>query len=52
MRSGPGACEARRAVERLVEAQVSNLVLSGKLLKHPAWRLAYDEGGVYLLPDA
>ena len=52
VRSGPGAREARRAVQRLVEAPLSSLVLSGKLEKHKEWRLTYDEGGVYLLPDA
>ena len=52
VRSGPGAREARRAVQRLVEGPLSSLVLAGKLQKHKAWRLSYDEGGVYLLPDA
>jgi ATP-dependent Clp protease ATP-binding subunit ClpC len=50
-RSGPGAREARRVVERLVEGPLSGLVLSGKLGRSKAWRLLYDEGGVYLLPD-
>ena len=50
-RAGPGAREARRTVERLVEAPLSALVLSGKLSRHPAWRVVYDEGGAYLLPD-
>ena len=52
VRSGPGAREARRAVQRLVEAPLSSLVLSAKLKNHKVWRLVYDEGGVYLLPDA
>jgi len=46
-----GARELRRTVERLVEAPLANLALSGKLARHAAWRLVYDEGGVYLLPD-
>jgi ATP-dependent Clp protease ATP-binding subunit ClpC len=51
VRSGPGAREAQRTVERLVEGPLSSLVLSGKLTRSKAWRLLYDEGGVYLLPD-
>jgi ATP-dependent Clp protease ATP-binding subunit ClpA len=50
-KEGPGAPEARRALERLVEKPLSALVLSGKLGKHRAWRVVYDEGGIYLLPE-
>jgi ATP-dependent Clp protease ATP-binding subunit ClpC len=45
-----GARELLRTVERLVQAPLSGLVLAGKLVRHPVWRLEYDEGGVYLLP--
>jgi ATP-dependent Clp protease ATP-binding subunit ClpC len=45
-----GVRELRRTVERLVEAPLATLVTSGKLKRHPAWRLTYDEGGVYWLP--
>jgi ATP-dependent Clp protease ATP-binding subunit ClpC len=45
-----GVREVRRAVERLVQAPLSNLILEGKIRKHPAWTVAYDEGGVYLIP--
>jgi hypothetical protein len=42
----------RRAVERLVQAPVANLILEGKINRHPAWTVAYDEGGVYVIPAA
>jgi ATP-dependent Clp protease ATP-binding subunit ClpC len=45
-----GVREVRRAVERLLQAPLSNLILEGKIRKHPAWTVAYDEGGVYLIP--
>jgi ATP-dependent Clp protease ATP-binding subunit ClpC len=45
-----GAREMDRTIERLVQAPLSGLVLSGKLSRHAAWSLVYDEGGVYLLP--
>jgi ATP-dependent Clp protease ATP-binding subunit ClpC len=47
------ACGVRdlpRAVERLVEAPLSSLILDGKIRKHAAWRVAYDEGGIYVVP--
>jgi ATP-dependent Clp protease ATP-binding subunit ClpC len=47
-----GAREVRRAVERLVQAPVANLILEGKINRHPAWTVAYDEGGVYVIPAA
>ncbi len=46
----PARGGARRAVERLVQAPLSNLILEGKIRKHPAWTVAYDEGGVYVIP--
>jgi ATP-dependent Clp protease ATP-binding subunit ClpC len=39
-----------RAVERLVQAPVAHLILEGKIKRHPAWTVAYDEGGVYVIP--
>ena len=45
-----GARELARTVERLVQAPLSGLVLSGKLSRHPVWRVVYDEGGLYVLP--
>ncbi len=45
-----GVREVRRAVERLVQAPLSNLILEGKIRRHPAWTVAYDEGGVYVIP--
>jgi ATP-dependent Clp protease ATP-binding subunit ClpA len=44
--------EARAIVERLVHGPLSALVLTGKLTRHPAWAAVYDEGGIYLLPEA
>jgi C-terminal, D2-small domain, of ClpB protein len=53
-RTGTGAAgdarELGRAVERLVEAPLGNLIQDGKIRKHPAWRVAYDEGGIYVVP--
>ena len=46
-----GARELRRTIERLVEAPLTQLALSGKLARSRAWRVTYEEGGVYLLPD-
>jgi ATP-dependent Clp protease ATP-binding subunit ClpC len=45
-----GARELGRAVERLVQSPLSGLILSGKLYRHAAWQLVYDEGGIYVLP--
>lgn len=41
-----------RAVERWVGGPLDKLGASGKLGKHSAWQLVYDEGGVYWLPDS
>jgi ATP-dependent Clp protease ATP-binding subunit ClpA len=46
-----GVRELRRTVERMVEAPLAALVAGGKLQRHPGWRLIYDEGGVYWLPE-
>ena len=45
-----GARGLRRTVERLAEAPLSALIASGKLARHAAWRLVYDEGGLYWVP--
>ena len=47
-----GVRDLGRAVERLVEAPLSSLILDGKIRKHAAWRVAYDEGGIYVVPRA
>ena len=49
--SAPGARGATRTVERLVHGPLSALVLTGKLTRHTAWAVVYDEGGIYLLPE-
>jgi ATP-dependent Clp protease ATP-binding subunit ClpC len=46
-----GARELRRVVERMVQAPLSALVLSGKIRRHAAWRVAFDEGGIYVVPE-
>jgi hypothetical protein len=33
-----------------VTARLSSLILDGKIRRHPAWRVAYDEGGIYVVP--
>jgi ATP-dependent Clp protease ATP-binding subunit ClpC len=50
--AAPGARGAKRTVERLVHGPLSALVLTGKLTRHTAWAAVYDEGGIYLLPEA
>lgn len=45
-----GARELQRTVERLLQVPLSNLILSGKIKRHPEWQLVYQEGGVHLLP--
>ena len=47
-----GARELRRTIERLVEAPLAELVLSGELGRHPAWRLTWANGNVRILPDS
>jgi ATP-dependent Clp protease ATP-binding subunit ClpC len=46
-----GVRAAQRAIDRLVRAPLSSLILAGKLAKHPAWHVVHDEGGLYVLPD-
>ncbi len=45
-----GVRELRESMQRLVEAPLSSLILDGKIRKHAAWRVAYDEGGIYVVP--
>ncbi len=45
-----GVREMERTVERLVQAPLSGLQLSGKVVRGTALRLTYDEGGVHLIP--
>ena len=47
---GSGVRELPRVLERLVAAPLSSLILDGKIRKYPAWRVAYDEGGIYIVP--
>jgi ATP-dependent Clp protease ATP-binding subunit ClpA len=58
LRGGAGRhrCAADRleqALERWVRAPLDSLAAKGTLgkLKHKAWQLVYDEGGLYWLPD-
>jgi ATP-dependent Clp protease ATP-binding subunit ClpC len=47
-----GARELRRAIERLVEAPLAELVLSGELARHKTWRLAGEGREVRIRPDS
>jgi ATP-dependent Clp protease ATP-binding subunit ClpC len=49
---GCGVRELPRALERLVAAPLSSLILDGKIRKYPVWRVAYDEGGIYIVPGS
>jgi ATP-dependent Clp protease ATP-binding subunit ClpA len=46
-----GAQALQLTIERLVSVPLANLAVSGKLARHRKWRAAYEEGGVYLIPD-
>jgi len=46
-----GARGLERALERHVQGPLSSLMLSGKLTRAAEWRVVYDEGGIYLLPE-
>jgi len=48
---GQGVRELGRAVERLVEVPVAELVLAGKLAWYPAWRLVCEGGSTRLQPE-
>ncbi|HEX9202630.1 MAG TPA: ATP-dependent Clp protease ATP-binding subunit, partial [Vicinamibacteria bacterium] len=47
-----GVRELPRVLERLVSAPLSSLILDGKIRKYPVWRVAYDEGGIYIVPGS
>jgi ATP-dependent Clp protease ATP-binding subunit ClpC len=47
-----GARELRRTVERLVQAPLSGLVLSGELKQHKAWQVVCSEHGLSVIPVA
>ncbi len=47
-----GVRELPRALERLVTTRLSSLILDGKIRRHPVWRVAYDEGGIYVVPGS
>jgi ATP-dependent Clp protease ATP-binding subunit ClpC len=46
-----GARELRRVVERLVEAPLAELVLSGELGRHRAWRMVREGERIHVRPD-
>jgi ATP-dependent Clp protease ATP-binding subunit ClpA len=43
--------DIRRVVAELVEAPLAELIRSGKLGKHEHWRVAEEEGAIYIIPD-
>ena len=45
-----GARELRRTVERLVQAPLSRLVLSGELKKHEGWRVVRSDKDLMIVP--
>jgi ATP-dependent Clp protease ATP-binding subunit ClpA len=47
---GADGAEVRRVVAELVEAPLDELIRAGKFAKHTRWRLAEDEGGIYMIP--
>jgi len=51
--SGAAPIGLEQALERWVRAPLEALAAKGTLgkLKHKAWQLVYDEGGLYWLPD-
>jgi ATP-dependent Clp protease ATP-binding subunit ClpC len=46
-----GARELRRAIERLLQVPLSQLILSGDLVKHKQWRAEAKEQGLVLVLD-
>ena len=46
-----GVRELKRAIERLLEIPLSGLALSGKLAKHPVWRVVHKDGGLRFVPE-
>ena len=47
-----GARELRRTVQRLLQAPLSELVVSGRLREHPSWQVVPGDGGLEILPYA
>jgi len=47
-----GARELRRTVQRLLQAPLSELVVSGRLREHPSWQVVSGEGRLEILPYA
>ena len=45
-----GVRELQRTVERLVQAPLSGLILSGKLKEHDAWQVVRGEQGLVVAP--
>lgn len=45
-----GARELRRTVERLIQAPLINLIVSGELMKHKSWRLVCGDDGISIVP--
>ncbi|HTW92669.1 MAG TPA: ATP-dependent Clp protease ATP-binding subunit [bacterium] len=45
-----GVRELQRTVERLVQAPLSGLILSGRLKEHDAWQLVRGEQGLVVVP--
>ena len=45
-----GVRELQRTVERLVQAPLSGLILSGRLKEHDSWQLVRGEQGLVVVP--
>ena len=45
-----GARELRRAVERLIQIPLSDLIISGELGKSSSWKIVYNKEGVTIIP--
>jgi len=45
-----GARELRRTVERLVQAPLSDMALSGRLKEHGKWQMVRTANGVSVVP--
>jgi ATP-dependent Clp protease ATP-binding subunit ClpC len=46
-----GVRELQRTVERLVQAPLSGLILSGRLKEHDAWQVVCSEEGLVVVPS-
>jgi ATP-dependent Clp protease ATP-binding subunit ClpA len=45
-----GSAGLQRSVEQLVRRPLESLISTGKIRRYAAWRAAYDEGGIYIIP--